>query len=88
VYDAKRLIGRKFNDPEVQADIKNWPFTVREGDGGKPVIIIKHGEVEKEYKPEEISAIILDKLRTIAETFTGLKVSSAVITVPAYFNNN
>ncbi|CAH1967555.1 unnamed protein product [Acanthoscelides obtectus] len=87
VFDAKRLIGRKFDDTKIQEDMKHWPFTVV-NDGGKPKIQVEYkGEVKK-FAPEEISSMVLTKMKEIAEVFLGGKVSDAVITVPAYFNDS
>lgn len=87
VFDAKRLIGRQFNDPIVQADTKLWPFTVQQGPGGKPVIAVKYQGAQKTFYPEEISSMILSKLKEDASAAMGVQVDSAVITVPAYFND-
>ena len=87
IYDAKRLIGRNFNDKEVQNDMKLWPFKVKEGKKGKPLICVEYKKEQKEFYPEQISAMILERLKENAETFLGQKVKDAVITVPAYFNN-
>ncbi|XP_050304050.1 heat shock 70 kDa protein cognate 2-like [Anthonomus grandis grandis] len=87
VFDAKRLIGRKFDDEKIQDDMKHWPFTVI-NDGGKPKIQVEYkGEIKK-FTPEEISSMVLTKMKEIAETYLGGKVSDAVITVPAYFNDS
>ncbi|GLV44214.1 Heat shock protein 70 cognate 2 [Carabus blaptoides fortunei] len=87
VFDAKRLIGRRFDDAKIQDDMKHWPFTVL-NDSGKPKIQVEYkGEVKK-FAPEEISSMVLTKMREIAETYLGGKVSDAVITVPAYFNDS
>lgn len=87
VFDAKRLIGRRFDDAKIQDDMKHWPFTVL-SDSGKPKIQVEYkGEVKK-FAPEEISSMVLTKMREIAETYLGGKVSDAVITVPAYFNDS
>nr|ODN79102.1 hsp72-like protein [Cryptococcus depauperatus CBS 7841] len=87
VFDAKRLIGRKFDDVEVQADMKHWPFKVI-SDGGKPVIQVEYkGEVKK-FSPEEISSMVLIKMKETAEAYLGGTVSKAVVTVPAYFNDS
>nr|CAI5819776.1 unnamed protein product [Callosobruchus analis] len=87
VFDAKRLIGRKFDDQKIQEDMKHWPFTVV-NDGGKPKIQVEYkGEIKK-FAPEEISSMVLTKMKEIAEVFLGGKVSDAVITVPAYFNDS
>lgn len=83
VYDSKRLIGRKFNDPSVQNDIKYLPFKIVPGINDKPMIMLD----DKEYSPEQISSMILNKMKHIAENYLGKKVTSAVITVPAYFND-
>lgn len=88
VFDAKRLIGRKFNDTVVQSDIKSWPFKVKEGSGGRPVISVEHEGETKEFLPEEISAMVLQKMKTTAEAYLGQPVKDAVITVPAYFNDS
>lgn len=88
VFDAKRLIGRKYNDPIVQQDIKHWPFKVEEGANGKPMIVVKFkGEIKK-FHPEEISAMVLTKMKETAEAYLGKQVKQAVITVPAYFNDS
>jgi len=86
VFDAKRLIGRQFNDPTVQSDMKHWPFEVR-NEGGRPVIEVQYQGKTKRFKPEEISAMVLSKMRETAETYLGHSVEKAVITVPAYFND-
>lgn len=87
VFDAKRLIGRKFDDQKIQEDLKHWPFTVL-NDGGKPKIQVEYkGEIKK-FAPEEISSMVLTKMREIADTFLGRKVTDAVVTVPAYFNDS
>jgi len=87
VFDAKRLIGRQFNDPIVQADTKLWPFAVQQGPSGKPVIAVKYQGAQKTFYPEEISSMILSKLKEDASAAIGAQVDSAVITVPAYFND-
>jgi heat shock protein 5 len=86
VFDAKRLIGREFRDASVQADMKYWPFTVVDKNT-KPNIKIKSGDEEKLFAPEEISAMVLTKMKEIAEAYLGKKVTHAVVTVPAYFND-
>ncbi|KAG0230953.1 ATPase with role in protein import into the ER, partial [Actinomortierella wolfii] len=86
VFDAKRLIGRKFNEKEVQNDIKNFPFKVK-NKGGNPVIEVKYKGEAKEFTPEEISAMILGKMKETAEAYLSKKVTHAVVTVPAYFND-
>ncbi|CAF3013578.1 unnamed protein product [Rotaria sp. Silwood2] len=87
VFDAKRLIGRKYDDPVVQADMKNWPFNVI-NENGKPMIQIQYKNELKSFAPEEISSMVLAKVKGIAEAYLGTKVSEAVITVPAYFNDS
>merc|ERR1712156_535106 len=87
VFDAKRLIGRQFSDPIVKSDAQLWPFTVKQGAGDKPIISVMYQGEEKTFYPEEISSMILAKLKENAEAFLGDKVDSAVITVPAYFND-
>ncbi|CAH0515971.1 unnamed protein product [Peronospora belbahrii] len=88
VFDAKRLIGRKFSDPVVQADIKHWPFKVKSGPGDKPQIMVQFKGETKTFQPEEISSMVLIKMREVAEAFIGKEVKNAVITVPAYFNDS
>jgi len=87
VFDAKRLIGRKFNDAEVQADMKHFPFKVIEK-AGKPVTQVEFKGETKDFTPEEISSMILTKMRETAESYLGGTVNNAVITVPAYFNDS
>ncbi|KAJ2962653.1 hypothetical protein NQZ79_g2192 [Umbelopsis isabellina] len=87
VFDAKRLIGRRFNDAEVQSDMKHWPFKVID-EGGKPKVQIEHKGEKKIFSPEEISSMVLVKMREVSEAYLGGKVDSAVITVPAYFNDS
>ena len=88
VFDAKRLIGRKFADPIVQADAKLWPFKMESGTGDKPMIVIEYNGEVKKYHAEEISAMILTKMKETAEAYLGCKVNDAVVTVPAYFNDS
>lgn len=88
IYDAKRLIGRKYDDPTVQADMKLWPFAVKPGDGGKPVIEVERGSSKLRLHPEEVSAMVLGKMKETAEAYLGQPVKKAVITVPAYFNDS
>ncbi|KAJ7171056.1 heat shock cognate 70 [Mycena filopes] len=87
VFDAKRLIGRKFDDPEVQADMKHFPFTVF-SKGGKPYVRVEYRGEQKEFSPEEISSMVLLKMKETAETYLGTTIKNAVITVPAYFNDS
>mmetsp|Transcript_15300 Transcript_15300/g.22149 ORF Transcript_15300/g.22149 Transcript_15300/m.22149 type:complete len:655 (+) Transcript_15300:52-2016(+) len=88
VFDAKRLIGRKFTDPGVQADMKHWPFKVVSGTGGTPIIEVEYKGETKQFKAEEISSMVLGKMREIAEAYLGKEVKNAVVTVPAYFNDS
>jgi L1 cell adhesion molecule like protein len=87
VFDAKRLIGRKFADAEVQADMKHFPFTVIDR-GGKPVVEVEFKGEKKQFTPEEISSMILVKMRETAEAYLGGTVNNAVVTVPAYFTDS
>ncbi|CAP71040.1 uncharacterized protein PODANS_6_4100 [Podospora anserina S mat+] len=87
VFDAKRLIGRKFTDAEVQADMKHFPFKIIER-GGKPVIQVEFKGETKVFTPEEISSMVLTKMRETAEAYLGGTVNNAVVTVPAYFNDS
>ncbi|KAJ3496974.1 hypothetical protein NLJ89_g10410 [Agrocybe chaxingu] len=87
VFDAKRLIGRKYDDPEVQSDIKHFPFKVF-SKGGKPYVKVEYRGEEKEFSPEEISSMILLKMKETAEAYLGTTVTNAVVTVPAYFNDS
>ncbi|KAK0211240.1 heat shock protein 70 family [Desarmillaria ectypa] len=86
VFDAKRLIGRRVEDPDVQKDIKHWPFKVQEKNG-KPAISVQYNGETRDFYPEEISAMVLSRMKEIAESYLGEKVSHAVVTVPAYFND-
>jgi len=88
VFDAKRLIGRKFNDPVVKADIALWPFKVTEGSQGRPVIEVSFKGEKRQFFPEEISSMVLAKMKQTAESYVGEDVTGAVITVPAYFNDS
>ena len=87
IYSVKRLIGRKYNDKEVQMDKKLLPYDIIDKDG-KPYIQVEIKGNKKLYSPEEISAMVLTKMKTVAENFLGTKVKNAVITVPAYFNDS
>ena len=87
VFDAKRLIGRKFNDATVQSDMKHFPFKVDKTSDGKPVIKVQYKGEDKTFQPEEISSMILAHLKQVAEAYLGDEVNDAVITVPAYFND-
>jgi L1 cell adhesion molecule like protein len=86
IFDAKRFIGRKFSDPSVQKDIKTLPFKVF-GKDDKPNFKVNYQGGEKVFSPEEISSMVLTKMKTIAEAYVGQEVKKAVITVPAYFSD-
>ncbi|KDP41952.1 hypothetical protein JCGZ_26970 [Jatropha curcas] len=88
VFDAKRLIGRRFSDPSVQSDMKHWPFKVVPGPGDKPMIVVRYKGEEKQFSPEEISSMVLTKMKEIAEAYLGQTIKNAVVTVPAYFNDS
>lgn len=87
IFDAKRLIGRKFDDPAVQADCKHWPFEVVSVEG-KPKIQVIYKDEKKTFFPEEVSSMVLTKMKETAEAYLGKTVTNAVITVPAYFNDS
>lgn len=87
VFDVKRMIGRKFSDKDVQGDMKHFPFEVVQKEG-KPSVQVDVGGSPKVFTPEEISAMILGKMKEVAESYLGKKVTHAVVTVPAYFNDN
>ncbi|KAH3672769.1 hypothetical protein WICMUC_004175 [Wickerhamomyces mucosus] len=86
VFDAKRLIGRRFDEDSVQKDIKTWPFKVVEKNEA-PIIEVEYLGEQKQFSPQEISSMVLTKMKEIAEAKIGQKVEKAVITVPAYFND-
>lgn len=88
VFDAKRLIGRKFTDASVKSDMAHWPFTVKSGTAEKPLIEVTMNGETKTFSAEEISAMVLQKMKATAESYLGTKVTDAVITVPAYFNDS
>ena len=88
VFDAKRLIGRNFNTNEVQSDIKHFSFKVVADSNDKPHIKVEFKGEEKSFHPEEISAMILTKMKETAEAYLGERVTDAVVTVPAYFNDS
>ncbi|KAH9623719.1 hypothetical protein KSS87_006301 [Heliosperma pusillum] len=92
IFDSKRLIGKRFSDETIQEDIKLWPFKVvngaRSSKDEKPMIIVNHMGKEKKFTPEEISAMILAKMKSIAEAFLGSTVKNAIVSVPAYFNDS
>lgn len=85
IFDMKRLIGRSFNDPLVQENLKRWPFKVESDQQNRPVIVVTYKGETKRYHPEEIMAMILIRLKEAAEKRLGFSVKKAVITVPAYF---
>ena len=87
IYDAKRLIGRNYDDKEIQEDMKYWPFKVIKDNNNRPLFEVEYKKKIEQYYPEQISAIILSKLKTNAENFCGHKITDAIITVPAYFND-
>jgi len=87
VFDAKRLIGRRFQDAAVQSDMKHWPFKVVAKEADKPYIQVQYKGETKDFAPEEISSMVLVKMKEVAEAYLGTNVPNAVITVPAYFND-
>merc|ERR1712134_235786 len=87
IFDAKRLIGRQYQDSTVQSDMKHWPFTVTNA-GGKPRLAVEYKAENKSFTPEEISAMVLVKMKETAESYLGQEVKDAVVTVPAYFNDS
>ncbi|XXG54732.1 hypothetical protein AAC387_Pa03g2538 [Persea americana] len=88
IFDVKRLIGRRFSDESVQNDMKLWPFKVTAGPNDQPMVVVEYKGEMKQFRPEEISAMVLTKMREIAEHYLGSTVRNAVITVPAYFNDS
>lgn len=88
VFDAKRLIGRKFSDPKVQEDIRGWSFKVVPGAADKPSVEIDFKGETKRFEPEEISSMVLVKMKETAEMYIGADIKDAVVTVPAYFNDS
>ena len=88
IFDAKRFIGRKFSDPVLQNDIKHFPFKVIADSEDKPLIQVKYKNEKRTFQPEEISAMILGKMKETAESYLGEEVKDAVVTVPAYFNDS
>ena len=87
IFDAKRLIGRRFDDATVQEDMKHWPFKVI-NDNGKPKLKATYKGEQKDFFPEEISSMVLTKMKETAEAYLGEKIKDVVITVPAYFNDS
>lgn len=88
IFDAKRLIGRKTDDSVIQEDLKIWPFEVTGDKDKKPFLNVSYKGEEKQFSPEEISAMVLAKMKETAEQYLGETVSDAVVTVPAYFNDS
>eukprot|EP00253_Pinus_taeda_P024493 PITA_24493 len=88
VFDAKRLIGRRFSDPSVQSNLGLWPFKVIPGAGDKPIIVVTYKGEEKRFAAEEISSMVLAKMKAIAEAYLRTTVTKAVISVPACFNDS
>ena len=88
IFDAKRLIGRKYSDQTVQSDLKHLSYSVKKGKDDKPLIKVTFKNEKKEFQPEEISSMVLSKMREIAEAYIGSEVKDAVVTVPAYFNDS
>eukprot|EP00854_Cymbomonas_tetramitiformis_P018813 gene18813-22477_t len=88
IFDAKRLIGRKFSDSAVQSDMKLWPFDVKSGEAEKPMLEVEYKGERKTFSAEEVSSMILVKMKEVAEAFLGKDVNNAVVTVPAYFNDS
>ncbi|KAI0669668.1 heat shock protein [Trametes maxima] len=87
VYAFKRLIGRKFGDAEVKEDMKHWPFKIVPKSDGRPAVEVENGGKPQQYSSEELSSMVLTKMRETAEQYLGKKVNHAVVTVPAYFND-
>jgi len=87
VYDAKRLIGRDFNDPVIQKEIQGFPFNVKDDGHNKPIIEVEYKDETKSFHPEEISSMVLIKMKETAEAYLGEEITDAVVTVPAYFND-
>ncbi|KAG0551711.1 hypothetical protein BDA96_01G446600 [Sorghum bicolor] len=88
IFEVKRLIGRRFSAESVQEDVKLWPFKVVAGSDDRPMILVQYEGKERQFMPEEISSMVLVKMRETAEVYLGKKIKNAVITVPVYFNNS
>ncbi len=86
IFDAKRLIGRKFSDAAIQEDMRHWPFRVV-SESDKPMFEVVHEGETRKFSPEQISSMVLSKMKQIASSYLGQPVTDAVITVPAYFND-
>merc|ERR1712133_124713 len=87
IFDAKRLIGRKYNDSSIQSDKKHWPFNVEDANG-LPKLKVEYQNEWKTFTPEEISSMVLSKMKETAEAYLGSEIKDAVVTVPAYFNDS
>merc|ERR1712121_105770 len=87
IFDAKRLIGRKFDESTVQSDMKHWPFTVVD-EGSRPKLEVEYKNETNRFTPEEVSSMVLTKMKETAEAYLGTEVKDAVVTVPAYFNDS
>ena len=87
IFDAKRFIGRDYDDSNIQSNLRHYPFRVQ-NIGGKPIFQVEHEGQTKQFSPEQISAMVLSKMKQIASTYLGEDVTDAVITVPAYFNDS
>ncbi|KAJ4460181.1 putative Heat shock cognate 70 kDa protein [Paratrimastix pyriformis] len=88
IFDAKRMIGRRFSDPEIQNDMKHWPFRVIRMDNDRPGVQVTYKGEQKTFRPEEISSMVLIKMKETAEAYLGRPVENAVVTCPAYFNDS
>ncbi|XP_066385566.1 heat shock cognate 70 kDa protein-like [Miscanthus floridulus] len=88
IFEVKRLIGRRFSAESVQQDVKLWPFKVVAGRDDRPMIMVQYKGKERQFMPEEISSMVLTKMRETAEVYLGKTIKNAVITVPVYFNNS
>ncbi|KAK3151210.1 hypothetical protein QOZ80_3AG0243070 [Eleusine coracana subsp. coracana] len=88
VFEVKRLIGRRFSDKSVQDDIKLWPFKVEAGRDDRPMVVVQYDGEERQFTPEEISSMVLAKMKETAEVYLGKAVKNAVVTVPVYFSNS
>jgi molecular chaperone DnaK (HSP70) len=88
LYDVKRIIGLEWSDQDLQKDIKNFPFKVKNDGKNKPMIEVQYDGQTKDFYPEAISAMVLTKMKEVAEAYLGQKVTDAVVTVPARFNNS
>jgi len=86
--DVKRLIGGRYTDETVQSDMKLWPFKVIPGKDSKPMIAVSYKGEDKQFTAEEMSAMVLAKMKQLAEAYLGSQVKNAVVTVPAYFNDS